>query len=100
MSRLIDADKVKKYMHMDDFETPDERWMPESEFAALVDSQPTVNAEPVVRCRECMHYKKHSHSAGMRCDHPNLNYDIECFDQWLDVEPNDFCSYGEREGGK
>ena len=98
MSRLIDADKVN----------PSEVFYGISDFAQdcrnavieLLNAQPTVDAEPVVRCRECMHYKKHSHSAGMRCDHPNLNYDIECFDQWLDVEPNDFCSYGEREDGK
>lgn len=90
MARLIDADKIKKYMHMDDFGTPDERWMPESEFAALVDSQPTIDAEPVVRCRECKHYMPY---CGSNC------CDIFCDGQEdpYPTLPNDYCSYGERE---
>ena len=46
----------------------------------------------VVRCKDCTHYNAEIH----RCDHPNLNYDVECYDQWIDTEPDDFCSYGER----
>ena len=32
------AERVKSYLHQDDFETPDERWKPESEFATLIDN--------------------------------------------------------------
>ena len=28
--------KVKKYLHTEDFDTPDERWKPESEFCAII----------------------------------------------------------------
>ena len=51
-----------------------------------------VDKVEVVRCKDCMYYDAKRH----RCDHPNLNYDVECYDQWIDTEPNDFCSYGER----
>lgn len=61
---------------------------------------PAVDAVPVVRCRECVHYKpKDAMTPGdnrMRCNHPCLDYDIECYDLWLDVEPNDYCKYGEK----
>ena len=29
--------KLKKYLHAEDFDTPDERWKPESEFCAIID---------------------------------------------------------------
>ncbi len=61
---------------------------------------PTIEAVPVVRCKDCVHYKpKNAMTPGdnrMRCDHPCLDYDIECYDLWLDVEPNDYCKYGEK----
>lgn len=30
--------KLKKYLHTEDFDTPDERWKPESEFCAIIDN--------------------------------------------------------------
>lgn len=29
--------ELKKYLHPEDFDTPDERWKPESEFCAIID---------------------------------------------------------------
>ena len=29
--------KLKKNLHIEDFDTPDERWKPESEFCAIID---------------------------------------------------------------
>ena len=31
------AERLKKYLHTEDFDTPDERWKPESEFCAIID---------------------------------------------------------------
>ena len=45
MPKRIDAEKLKQCLHQEDFSTPDERWRPESEFAALVDAQPDTNNE-------------------------------------------------------
>ena len=30
--------KLKKYLHTEDFGTPDEYWKPESEFCAIIDN--------------------------------------------------------------
>ena len=48
MSRYIDAELIEKHIKREDHYTPDERWRPESEFAALVDNIPTVDVVEVV----------------------------------------------------
>ena len=51
-----------------------------------VDEQPTVDAVPVIRCREC----KHCDPENYHCDHPMST------GAPLSRKPDDFCSYGER----
>ena len=53
-----------------------------------IDSQPTVDAVEVTRCREC---KYHEDTSVIGFGHCCL-YD-------LTMRYNDFCSYGKREGG-
>ena len=53
-----------------------------------IDSQPTVDAVEVVRCRDCK-YHEDTHVTGF--EHCCL-YD-------LTMRYNDFCSYGKRKGG-
>lgn len=48
MARLIDAEFIEKYVNREEHNTPDERWRPESEFVALIDNAPTVDAVEVV----------------------------------------------------
>jgi hypothetical protein len=100
--RLIDANALKKEMVEVEIVTPPHNHHCSElvVFGYDIDDAPTIDAAPVVRCRECVHYKhKDAMTPGdnrMRCDHPCLDYDIECYDQWLDVEPDDYCKYGER----
>lgn len=52
------------------------------EFCERIDDAPTVDAEPVVRCKDCVHF----------CDGI-------CNDAHVDViyvDDNDYCSWGER----
>lgn len=55
---------------------------------AFLDKFPTIDAVPVVRCRDCK-YHEDTHVTGF--EHCCL-YD-------LTMRYNDFCSYGKREGG-
>ena len=56
-------------------------------FVALVTNAPTIDAVPVVRCREC----KHHHDCETRfCDALGM----DCPD-----DSEFFCSYGERKDG-
>ena len=36
-SQIDVLNELKKYLHTEDFDTPDERWKPESEFCAIID---------------------------------------------------------------
>lgn len=61
--------------------------------AKQISEAPTVDAVPLVRCRECKHYEL------------NAMGEKSCFnDIWnqefaVPTAPEDFCSYGERKGG-
>ena len=54
-----------------------------------VEEMPTVDAVPVVRCRECKHCDPENH----HCDH-HMGTAAP-----LRRKPDDFCSYGERKEG-
>ena len=51
-----------------------------------IEAAPTVDAVPVVRCRECNHCDPENY----HCDHPMGTAAP------LRRKPDDFCSYGER----
>ena len=51
----------------------------------------TRQAPPIVRCRECKHYKTPVGAVGGWC---------ECELTPFDTEPDGFCSYGESKGGQ
>ena len=54
-----------------------------------VNIAPTIDAVPVVRCRECNHCDPENY----HCDHPMSTAAP------LRRKPDDFCSYGERKEG-
>ena len=68
--------------------------------AETVDNAPTIDAVPVVRCRECKHHRdKNEHEQQylvediLICTSPDATDDC-----WNAVWPDHFCSYGERKG--
>ena len=81
MSRLIDADAIiPKGTRI----TPDN-----VDLAKAIRFAPTVDAVPVVFCRDCKHCDPENH----HCDH-HMGTAAP-----LRRKPDDFCSYGERKGG-
>ena len=59
---------------------------------AFLDKFPTIDAVPVVRCRECKHYK-----TGVCL---KIYYDgLASRYAWQERKPYDFCSCGERKEG-
>lgn len=75
MPRLIDADKARKEATID-------------LVVHLLDRQPTIDAVPVVRCKDCLWYK-----AEDGCPLKESGYFKD--GKMLPFE-NDFCSWGER----
>lgn len=53
----------------------------------MVLNLPAVDVVPVVRCKNCVHYREYPWGEGKVC----MNYEY-----FLHTEPNDFCSDGER----
>lgn len=94
MKEYIDRDALLK-----DICGNDPSHMEDYYFNAIANA-PTADVVEVVRCRDCKHYRGcdvfvYEEGCG-RCDHPQQEWSVECFDQWVETRPDDFCSYGER----
>ena len=53
---------------------------------------PTIDAVPVVRCKDCKNYRQNPYSG-------EDDVWCMCWSDWVPTEPDDFCSYGERKEG-
>ena len=83
MPRLIDADEAKRNCERicDPYAVMAAK--------AQIDSTETMGAVPVVRCRECKHRKYDDIFGMIWCNRDSCT---------KRVKPDDFCSYGEKEG--
>ena len=85
--RLIDADVLWEWLDNEpwfDNADRDEIALP------IVNAIPTVDAEVVVRCKDCKHYEIHK---------PKVLENCERNGYIIPMKPDDFCSYGERTDG-
>ena len=95
MIRLIDANAYKRILEgwisgMNSGDDEQENIEGSTIFNCIcqLDDTPTVEAEPVVRCKDCQNWKR---NVGLT-DSPNGH----CFEHDIDTNGRDFCSYGER----
>lgn len=93
MSRLIDADNLDFTFDRRCFSEGDTQYVRGADDAIeVVNNAPTIDAVPVVRCRECTHYKicdEWENGKRMLCEihhHSYLDHDGD----------NHFCSWGQR----
>ena len=87
--RLIDGDEAIINFGFEWDDIPPTR----EEFVRFLKKQPTVDAVPVVRCRECKHWQQSGSKAGKSFS--DMEYIGGCeFSKYCRRE-NDFCSYGE-----
>lgn len=98
--RLIDADviceklaeRAMEYLNVDECTVETIK-----EDMKIVNRIPTMGAEPVVRCKECKHWKPSGSKAGNSFS--DMEYIGGCeFTNYFRRE-SDFCSYGERKEG-
>lgn len=75
--RLIDADALPRHKQLEAMGNGKYEDV-EVVYASDIDNAPTIDAVPVVRCKECKHWMK---------------MDGKCFPN---ADVNDFCSSGER----
>ena len=89
--RLIDADALKtKAIRRETFKLYDAPVFFKAVGTKEIDKAPTVDAVPVVRCKDCKRWERHTEVnrdyGGCRRYNSTMRYD-------------DFCSYGERKDG-
>ena len=91
MSRLIDADALKtKAIRCETFNLYDAPVFFKAVGTKEIDRAPTIDAVPVVRCKDCKYrFKNNGHS---KAGCPIIDANI-----WMDGD--DFCSHGERKDG-
>ena len=88
--RLIDADRLSEVIYDNVSALYEDAVCAKEDCLAEIYVAPTVDAIPVVRCRECKYrFKNNGHSKD-GC--PIIDANI-----WIDDD--DFCSHGEREEG-
>ena len=87
--RLIDADYGQKQLTIAEVECGKNFETDCNHVRDFLNAMPTIDAVPVVRCRECSHCDPENY----HCDHPMGTTAP------LRREPDDFCSYGERKEG-
>lgn len=100
--RLIDADRLSEAIY-DNVPAPyeDASWAKENCLAEIEAAQ-TVDAVPVVRCRECKHFR-HYGKTSLFINGKNIKAGW-CqrrirYDEEYRMTADDFCSYGERKEG-
>lgn len=89
-----EVDHRKEYVELDGIRLVCEEgqivgWYRPGDGLVIDANAPTIDAVPVVRCRDCKHCDPENH----HCDHPMST------SAPLSRKPDDFCSYGERKGG-
>lgn len=100
--RLIDGDKLQEFPiranHCDKEHANTHFINGIESVMEYAEQLPTVDAEVVVRCKDCKHYRNYPNGLCYLHTEPKTNargYSGEA----VCVEPDDFCSYSERKEG-
>ena len=81
--RLIDADALAKFIDYGHLNNPNEKLYSENDIREMIDMMPTIDAVPVVRCKDCKWYYR----GGATC----MYWDGE-----NGMRGDDYCSQAER----
>lgn len=104
MGRLIDCDKLctdllERWNIADKNREDQIRWLMADVVTPIVACQPTVDAVPVIRCKDCKH--RPTGETGDDLEFPDDECPCQCDDYWYNWKPADnwFCGNGERKDG-
>ena len=91
--KLIDIEKrMEEWEHLCNVCFPN---MPCQTFEQFIENAPTVDAVPVIRCKDCKYWKKAEYVGGesyMNCTYLDIGYGDS-----QERNAEDFCSYAEME---
>ena len=91
--RLIDVDALKETIHRQHYRLSNainttDHGMFTVGIDQAIDEQPTIDAVPVVRCKDCKRFEPHCNGKAGLCP---KRHGV--------ARADDFCSYGERKDG-
>lgn len=89
--RLIDADRAASIENLDQYSDLAAALGDVQTVRDILSDAPTIDAVPVVRCRECKRWDADPDSYG-KDDGPKG----KCLKTFEETYPDDFCSYGQR----
>jgi hypothetical protein len=89
MTRLIDADALKDWSEI--VELTDDGGIDINDFEEKLESMPTVDAEPIIRCKKCIKDGTSDCAMGRWYYTDNLPFHKESWNK-----PQDYCSWAER----
>ena len=76
--------------------------MIDEDIRAFVKAQPAADVAPVVRCKDCKHFKNYGKTS-LLIDGKNIKagwcHRRARYDEGYRMPPDGFCSYGERKDG-
>ena len=88
--RLIDADALLDFLDVGHLRPPTEICFSELMMKNIIDLQPTVDAVPVIRCRDCAYYSMNGRYRG------ESKHCVLYVHETHEVNGDDFCSEAER----
>ena len=86
--RLIDADALLALIKKRIKNSMIIGWL-----CSIIRDAPTIDAVPVVRCKECVYFDNITHFCHYHSNYYDGGRDLDRF------KDDDFCSYGERKDG-
>lgn len=95
--RLIDADVFNRKLEDEFHGMISDEGLKIYKIIQRIDETPTIDAVPVVRCKDCKYYRNHPN--GMCYAHTEPHENAKGYKgEAVCIEPDDFCSYGEKKG--
>lgn len=79
MVRLIDADALAKFIDYGHLNDPNVKNYSENDIREMIDMMPTVDAVPVIRCKDCKWWKAEKEECIEWYDSPYAPADGYCF---------------------
>ena len=97
--RLIDADAIISFIDAGHLRNPLELAWSDNDVVDMIESRPTIDAVPVVRCGECKWGEPDTNGAGQEMVMCYNAFNPVGCENWI-VSPDWFCADGERKDGE
>lgn len=85
MSRYIDGDALAKFIDYGHLNNPNEKLYSENDIREMIDMMPTMDAVPVVRCKDCKYYEEQDETIGT-CLLTESGAHIKDYCSWAEVK--------------